>query len=189
MTDITSLNKICAVYIDITQWPPFDAVACSKACGQKYFTLAFIVADNKQASWGGYYNLRTTSPPWYLDQITTLRALGGDVIISFGGAAGQELAQVITDIPTLVAEYQKVIDTYKVKILDFDIEGSALIGPSIDTRNKALVILKQKNPGLKIHYTLPVMPDGLDNNGNAVIVNAKQNGLEIDLLNIMAMDF
>ena len=31
-------------------------------------------------------------------QITALRALGGDVAVSFGGASGQDLAEVITDV-------------------------------------------------------------------------------------------
>ena len=186
----SSITKFCAPYVDVCQWPTFDMVACAKASGQKYFTLAFVVAQNGEASWGGYYPLASTNPPWYLDQITALRTLGGDVVISFGGASNQELAQAITDIPTLVAEYQKVIDIYDVQILDFDIEGTSVADPmSIDRRNKALVILKQNNPNIKIHYTLPVMPTGLDNNGLSVITSAYVNSLTLDLLNLMCMDY
>lgn len=188
------MSKICAPYIDTTLWPPFDAVGCAKACGQKTFTFAFIVAQNVNGkmvpSVGGYYPLPTTNPPWFLDQLNGLRSLGGDAIISLGGAAGQELAQAITDINSLVAAYQMVVDTYNARILDFDIEGAAIAdAASIDRRNKALVILRQKNPSLKIHYTLPVMSYGLDHNGLALITNAKANGLQIDLCNLMTMDY
>jgi hypothetical protein len=36
-------------------------------------------------------------------QIRDIRLKGGDVIVSFGGAAGQELAQAISDIDELVS--------------------------------------------------------------------------------------
>jgi hypothetical protein len=188
------MSKICAPYIDTTLWPPFDAIACAKACGQKSFTFAFIVAQNVNGknvpSVGGYYPLPTTNPPWFLDQLNGLRNLGGDAIISLGGQAGLELAQAITDLNELVSAYQMVVDKYNPRILDFDIEGGAVAdSASIDRRNRALVILRQKNPSLKIHYTLPVMSYGLDHNGLAIITNAKQNGLAIDLCNLMAMDY
>ena len=183
-------TNISSPYVDTTSWPPFDLVNCFKECGQKYFTLAFIVSQGNIPSWGGYYPLSTTNPSWYLDQIDNLRALGGDVIISCGGASGQELAQTITDINSLVAAYQSIIDIYKLQILDFDIEGSAIADQiSIDLRNKALVILRKNNPNLKIHYTLPVMPDGLDSNGMNLVKNAFSNGLKIEVVNLMCMDY
>lgn len=39
-------------------------------------------------------------------QIREVRLRGGDVIVSFGGAAGQELAQVVTDEAALVSRVQ-----------------------------------------------------------------------------------
>ena len=39
-------------------------------------------------------------------QIREVRLRGGDVIVSFGGAAGQELAQVVTDEEVLVSAAQ-----------------------------------------------------------------------------------
>lgn len=41
-------------------------------------------------------------------QIREVRLRGGDVIVSFGGAAGQELAQVITDEAALVSGMQSI---------------------------------------------------------------------------------
>ena len=62
----------------------------------KYFTLAFIVADpsTSEPSWGGYYDFASG---YRMDEIEALRDLGGDVMISFGGAAGTELAVAIAD--------------------------------------------------------------------------------------------
>ena len=46
-------------------------------------------------------------PLHYLLQIRDVRLRGGDVIVSFGGAAGQELAQVVTDENALVRQERK----------------------------------------------------------------------------------
>ena len=56
-------------------------------------------------------------------------------------------------------------------------------------RDQALIALKAANPGLQISFTLPVLPDGLDNNGLAVLAAAKHDGLTPDVVNIMAMDY
>jgi hypothetical protein len=75
---------------------------------------------------------------------------------------------------------------YSLKIVDFDVEGSALTNNAAnDVRAKACIILKRNNPGLIISYTLPVTPTGLDWNGNQVLIRAKAQGLNIDIINIM----
>lgn len=181
-------NKIVSPYIDVCLWPPFDMVGCAKKTGNKHFSLAFIIADStNNPSFGGGYPL---SSKWYLDQIIGLRALGGDVIVSFGGANGSELATVITDINKLVSLYQSVVDTYSLKIISFDIEGSSIADlESIDRRNKAISILQKNNPNLKINYVLPVMPYGLDHHGLGLIKNAKQNNVDIYCVELMTMDY
>ena len=123
MTTIGSINKFVAAYIDATSYPSFDMVKCAKATGQKFFTLGFIVDKNGEPTWGTYYNL---SDNWFMDQIGPLREMGGDVIISSGGAANTESADAITDINKLVGAYQKVVDAYSLKMLDFDIEGASI---------------------------------------------------------------
>jgi chitinase len=179
------LDKICAPYIDVNNWPPFPMSEAAKSTGNLYYTLAFILDNGSgEPAFGG-----TNLLGWYMDEITKLRSMGGDCIFSFGGAAGTPLAVAIKDINKLVAAYQKVIDFYKCKIIDFDVEGGALNKESIDRRNQALVIVQKNNPTVKINYTLPVMPDGLDWNGLMVIKSAKEAGLGINCLNLMAMDY
>jgi len=60
---------------------------------------------------------------------------------------------------------------------------------SITLRDRALVGLKAANPGLTISYTLPVLPTGLTADGLNVLASAKHDGLNIDVVNIMAMDY
>jgi len=119
-----------------------------------------------------------------------VRAAGADVIVSFGGAFGTELAQACGDVASLQAAYQAVIDRYNARLLDFDIEGAATADqPSITRRNQALVRLKAANPGLVISYTLPVLPTGLIDTGLNILANAKASGLNPDVINVMAMDY
>ena len=45
------------------------------------------------------------------------------MMVSFGGASNQELAEVITDTTALKNAYETVINAYNLKHIDFDIEG------------------------------------------------------------------
>ena len=86
-----------APYVDSTLWPLYDFVGTARTSGVKFFTLAFITADpaNKPA-WGGFaaYDVGNSDFDTQMKaNIVALRNLGGDVMVSFGGAANQELAQ------------------------------------------------------------------------------------------------
>jgi hypothetical protein len=176
-----------APYIDMGSWPTPLLSAVSAASGLKNFTLAFVNSAGCKASWFNAYDPRSG---WQLDEITKLRAAGGDVKISFGGASGIELAQACGDVNSLTAEYQAVVNAYHLKFIDFDIEGSAVAEPaSISKRSQAMARLAAANPGLKITLTLPVLPEGLDANGVNVVQAAKAAGAPIDTVNIMAMDY
>ena len=178
-----------APYLDMGAYPTPVLSTIAKASTVKSFTLAFIIAGGNQckASWFNAYDPRTG---WQLDEIRKIRAAGGDVKISFGGANGEELAQACTDVARLTAEYQAVVTTYRLRYIDFDIEGFAVADPaSIDRRSKAIKKLAAANPGLKVSLTLPVLPSGLDQNGLAVVRSAKANGLKLDVVNVMAMDY
>jgi Glycosyl hydrolases family 18 len=130
------------------------------------------------------------SPP----TITALRNLGGDVMVSFGGAANQELAEVITNVPALTAAYQSVITAYGLTHIDFDIEGAAVADhASIDRRSQAIAQLQQAATAagrkLDVWFTLPVLPTGLTADGLYVIQSALRYGVNIAGVNVMTMDY
>eukprot|EP00887_Chlorella_sp_A99_P004981 scaffold4.g4981.t1 len=184
--------KVFSPFVDAVAYPTPQLLGGPyNATGQLFYTLAFIIAQTMGTtvipSWGGVIPLCN----WHFyDQIRAVRLKGGDVIISFGGAAGTELAQAITDLKTLVKAYQAVIDVYRLRWIDFDVEGGAVADPpSVDRRNKALAQLKAANPGLTISYTLPVLPAGLTLDGENLLRNAKANGFNPDVINVMAMDY
>jgi len=161
----------------------------SSASGIKDFTMAFIVSDNGQAEWGGVGLVSTETT--MLPLINALRAEGGNVIISFGGASGSELADTSgISLSSLEAQYQAVINKYGATALDFDIEGGAGSNTTgINLRNEALAALQSANPGLVVSYTLPVLPTGLVQDGLNVLSNAKSNGVNVSVVNVMAMDY
>ncbi|MEU9976722.1 ricin-type beta-trefoil lectin domain protein [Streptomyces sp. NPDC051014] len=162
------------------------------ATGLKYYTLAFVIdGGGCNAMFNG--DTPVTDAGW-TSAINSLRGAGGDVIASFGGASGTEEAQACTTVATLKAQYKKVIDTLNLTRVDFDIEGGAIADTAAnDRRNKALAQLQQEYASagrkLDVQYTLPSMPNGLDGNGTKLLSNAKSNGLNVNLVNIMTMDY
>lgn len=151
------------------------------------FSLAFVTGAGCKASWFNAFDPRTRP---FADQIDAVRGAGGDVRVSFGGATGVELAQACTDVTALQAEYQAVVSAYTLTYIDLDIEGAAAAdAASIARRSAALAALQRANPGLKISLTLPVLPEGLTGDGLAVVRSAKDAGVNLDLVNIMAMDY
>lgn len=196
---ITWPTQFFAPFVDMAGWPTPDLVNLSQATGVKFFTLAFIVAHNAtgEPSWGGYEPYRVHGGEFDLalrTQINNLRALGGDVMVSFGGAANQELAMVIPTVSALTQGYQKVIDAYGLTRIDFDIEGAAVADrASIDRRSQAMAALQSAaaaaGRNLDIWLTLPVLPTGLTADGLYVVQSAVRAGVRLAGVNIMAMDY
>jgi len=163
---------------------------CCAATGQKFYTLAFIISDPEGfPAWDGSRELRVGAD-YYSDQIKAMRAKGGDILISFGGEAGTELAINTPDLAKLQEKYQSVIDQYRLTWLDFDIEGKALSDTQANQRrNLALYDIQSKSPGLKISFTLPVNPTGMEQESIALLKDARNRGLKIESVNIRTMDY
>jgi chitinase len=157
------------------------------ASGNKFYTLAFLIPKSG------------CTPEWedgddalgaFTSQVTALKNAGGNVIISFGGEAGGELAETCTSVSSLTAAYQNVVNTYGITRLDFDIEGDPLDNTSANARrDQALAALQAANPAVQVDFTIPVDPDGLESNALALLNDAKSKGVKVSIVNIMTMDF
>ncbi len=188
-----------APYVDATLWPTYNFAEVAQTTSVRYFTLAFITADpTGRPAWGGYSQYAVGGNDTFLtqldQQIQTVRNLGGDVMVSFGGAANQELAEVITNVTALKNAYQLVIDTYQLTHIDFDIEGAAVAHrSSVDRRSQAIAALqadmRATGRELVVSFTLPVLPSGLTPDGVYVLQSALNHGVEIGGVNIMTMDY
>ncbi|MFI5863831.1 cellulose binding domain-containing protein [Streptomyces sp. NPDC051546] len=177
-----------APYVDTSLYPAYDLLDTAAKTGVKEFHLAFVTSGGACAPlWGGVTELANDK---VAAQIGALRAKGGDVRVSFGGAAGHELALNCGSAQELAAAYGKVIDHYRLTKVDFDIEGAALPDTAANARRaQAIALLQSSHPGLDVAFTLPVMPEGLTQPGVALLADAKKAGVRIHGVNIMAMDY
>ncbi|MFF9759311.1 cellulose binding domain-containing protein [Streptomyces caelestis] len=177
-----------APYVDTSLFPAFDLVASAEATGVKEYNLAFVTdGGGCTPRWGGVSGLGDNA---VAGQIGALRAKGGDVRVSFGGAAGSELGTTCASADALAAAYEKVVNAYDLTKVDFDVEGGALPNAAANTRRaRAIAKLQKAHPDLDVSFTLPVMPEGLTQDGVNLLADAKENGVRIDAVNIMAMDY
>jgi chitinase len=167
-----------------------DMAADEAATGLKDYTLAFLTPQSG------------CTPEWedggnavgaFASQISAMQAAGGNVIISFGGESGGELAQTCTNVSQLTAAYQNVVNTYGVTRLDFDIEGSVLSDTAATAvRDQALAALQAQDPAVQVDFTLAVSPQGLPTGTGseyALLQDAKSKGVKVSVVNLMTMDF
>lgn len=200
-------ERFFSPYVDATSYPIEKIDDISSKTGVKYFSLGFIVSggDPCEPSWGGYYSLKLGPHSWnstmgredYLyDHIRTLRQRGGDIIVSFGGAAGTPLYGC-TDDDKLYEALNQTQVVLNATYFDFDIEGSAITQKDSTARlAKALQRLQSAQSrtqsatsALRISLTLPVLPSGLTSDGLNVVNIFKDAGVVVDAVNVMAMDF
>ncbi|MFI5965405.1 cellulose binding domain-containing protein [Streptomyces asoensis] len=177
-----------APYVDTSLYPAFDLLGSAGATGVKDYTLAFVTdGGGCTPKWGGVTDLASDG---VASQIGALRAEGGDVRVSFGGASGSELATTCSSAEALAAAYGKAVDLFKLTKVDFDVEGGALPDAAANTRRaRAIAELQRQHPGLDVSFTLPVMPEGLTQDGVTLLSDAKANGVKTTTVNIMAMDY
>lgn len=179
-------SRVSAVYADIS----FTSVqAAYQSTGQKYYALAFVLGNGGTCTpaWDGTHPM---SENYYSGEINAIRAAGGDVIAVFGGANGSDLSSACTSVSSLQAAYQAVINKYQFTWIDLNIEGALVFNTTvIDRLNKAVKALENANPNLKVSYTLPVLQSGLPQEELNVLSNAKSNGVRIDYVNVMTMNY
>jgi hypothetical protein len=156
--------------------------------GLTSFTAAFVIGSGCTPIWGD--TLPVTNDPAITGDITRAESEGAQPIVSFGGASGVELAQSCSNLSQLVAAYQSVISTLHVSHIDFDIEGAAIADTATNNlRFQAINQLEASNPGLVVSLTIPSFPTGPDNNGQAFLQQAAQDGTKVSVVNVMAMDY
>jgi hypothetical protein len=177
-----------APYVDTSLQPSFDLLKSSEKTGVKEFNLAFINSGGEcTPKWGGAEDLGSNA---VAKQIEDFRAKGGDVRVSFGGANGQELALACNSADQLAEAYGKVVEAFALKEVDFDIEGSTLPNTEANTRRaQAIAKVQQKHKDLDVSFTLPVLPEGLTQDGTNLLEDAKKNNVKVSAVNIMAMDY
>lgn len=187
---ISSANAACASFapyhlmtLNMQSGQPMNLVSVSQATGVKNFTLAFIINSGGgcNPAWDGEF---ATSSAWGKSLTDSMRAAGIAYNISFGGASGNDISAACS-VTQLVNAYRNIITTYQPNGLDFDIENGTA---NVANVMSALKTIHASFPNVKLSFTVPVMPDGLDSTAKSIVTQAKNAGLTFSV-NIMTMDY
>ncbi|MDF3301902.1 chitinase [Streptomyces tropicalis] len=173
-----------APYVSATTASAQDSAGSPSA-----YNLAFVIARGTSCTpaWNGD---RAIGDPAVKARISRLRASGAAVRVSFGGESGTELAAACTGVPALAAAYGRALDAAGSARADFDVEGGVLSdAASVARRSEAVARLQRERPSLEVSFTLPVMPDGLDAGGLALLKSARSHGVRISAVDIMTMNY
>jgi chitinase len=132
----------------------------------------------------------TTDIHDHLDDVRAYVAAGGHVKASFGGATGTYLEYACASAGTLAAALGRFVDDTGITDLDFDLEQHA------QSSNAALNALRatalhqlQADRHVRISFTLPVAPGGLLAESVDILEAAVAAGVEIAVVNGLAMDY
>ena len=195
VSDVTA-SPWFAGYADLTLTPAYAFEAPADDSG-KNVVLSFIVADPSDActpSWGAAYTMDGANDSLDLDRrIARLTQGGGEAIVSFGGQANDELANVCTDANDLEAAYASVIERYDSTTIDLDIEGDGLDAEANERRAVAIAAVqasaRASDTDLAVWLTLPVTPQGLAANGTDAVAAFLAAGVDLAGVNVMTMDY
>jgi hypothetical protein len=191
-------DHVAAPYFEA--WTGESPAALAAASGNKYLTMAFLQTDapgSCTAYWNGDKTLPIAKSAFGKD-IAQIQARGGNVIPSFGGYAADttntELADSCTSVDAIAKVYESLVTTYGVSRIDLDIEADSINNAAgIDRRNKAIAKVQHwaEHTGrhVQFSYTLPTTTTGLAPNGVALLQNAVDNGVRVDVVNIMTFDY
>lgn len=185
---------VYAPYVDYTLNSQPDLASLANNQNVKHFTMAFVVskdADTCLPTWGTAYNINNYTQ---YSKIKALRAAGGDVMVSIGGANNSPLAAACKNVADLQQLYYDIVDNLNLNVLDFDIEGTWVADhDSINRRNLAVKAVqdqwKTEGRDIGIWYTLPILPTGLTGEGLYVLNDAKEKGVKLAGVNVMTMDY
>jgi chitinase len=183
-----------APYADVTleTVPQFQDPAANPS---RHVVLGFIVdgaRDSCTPTWGGLITF---------DQAATLnarirqaQAAKEQVVVSFGGEQGPELAVRCTNPTQLETAYQTVIRRYHLSAIDLDIEGWPSLNSSVNARRAQAIADVQHAQSaagkpLAVWLTLAVSPSGLEPTGIAAIEQMLSAGVKVAGVNVMTFDY
>lgn len=165
--------------------PPASVLA---ETGVKDLTLAFVFSNGTcNPAWDGKRPLLGGSDQ---SAIASIRAAGGDVVVSFGGWSGKKLGSSCKTPAALAAAYQKVIAAYSLKAIDIDIEHSEFTAKKVRKRVvEALALVQHANPALEMSITFGTDETGPEYDGRSLISDAAAIGFQPTAWTLMPFDF
>jgi chitinase len=176
-------------YVDVTLTTPFDLEGVAPDAGARSLTLAFVTSGGGcEPKWGGDLAI---GDPAVLVPARRVRAAGVALRVSFGGAAGSELAETCSSTSALETAYASVLNRYQASGADFDLEGQTLADHAAMARRGAAIAALERRLGrpVSVSLTLPATPDGLSEDGLDALRTIRAAGARVNVVNLLAMDY
>jgi hypothetical protein len=182
-------------------WTKSTVNGVARASGVRYFTLAFLQTPRRGSctlAWNGDPGQPVRPGGAFAKQIAALRAMGGDVIISFGGYSadhgGTEIADSCHSVAAITRAYQKVVTSYGVTRLDMDVEDRSLNNQaSLARRSEAIARLeawaRRTNRLVQVDLTVGAIQHGFPASSRRVIASAIAHRAAITVVNGMTFDY
>ncbi|SNX63237.1 chitinase [Streptomyces sp. TLI_55] len=177
----------------VTAYAPYvsatEASGTDSAGAPTTYNLAFVISDGSSCTpkWDGTTAIDNSASA---SRISALKEDGASVRVSFGGASGEELAEVCDSAEELAEAYGDALDAAGSTQADFDIEGDALTdSDSVELRSEAIALLQEERGEVTVAFTLPVMLAGLDDDALALLESADNSAVQVSTVNLMTMNY
>ena len=174
----------CGPYVDTSSSTTMAKLPQMRSVGLNGITFAFVLAGGGGCTpkWNGNVDI---NDPSIVDPIKHFTSSGGDCSIAFGGANGPYLENSCTTSDQLANAYKQAIDASGCNHIDLDFESWL---NNIDMVNKAISSVQQTT-GCTVSYTLAADENGLNSLGKEVLNSAKEQGVNVNIVNPMCFDF
>jgi chitinase len=150
--------------------------------GPSAATIAFVLSNGGCAA--------TRDIQGHLDDVHAFVAAGGHLKASFGGAAGTYLEYTCSSAGALASALVAFVDQTGIADLDFDLEqGSRSSNAALNGMRAAALKQAQDQRNIRVAFTLPVSPSGLEPESIAILRAAIDAGVRISFVNGMTMDY
>ncbi len=202
-------------FVDTAAEPSFDLPADARRSGVRWYALGHLVAgpDGCTTRWAG--RLDFGHDP-VANRISRLRAAGGEAGLVFGGPDGGEPAATCPRPGALAAAYRRVVGAFDAAYLDFDLrtggEDPSAQDPGADDssaddssakghearddgaldhratavrRARAIRAMQRERP-LRVSFTLPLRPYGLDERDLDTLRLTREAGADVGAVNLLA---
>jgi chitinase len=150
--------------------------------GPAAVTLAFVLSGNGCNA--------STDIQDHLDDVRAYVAAGGHLKASFGGADGTYLEYACSTAGALAGALARFVDDTGITDLDFDLEqGSRSSNVALNRMRAAALKQAQDEKHIRVAFTLPVGPGGLEQGSIDIVKAALDAGVSIAFVNGMTMDY
>ena len=197
-------DKVYAPFVDMVATTPPSLSEYHEQMGANYFNLGFVQTTTSSEalnpdgtipwSWGGYGSLTEEGgSEQYQKMKSSIRDLrnnyGGDITISFGGAAGTPFwNNDFATVDSLEKTYELIVNGMGLSRIDFDIEATGVDLEENEINAKAVKKLQDKT-GVQVVMTLPILEEGLVDPGITILKEYMDAGVDIEKVNVMSMCF